>query len=282
MSQTTNEMYSVASYTADGATAEFVVPFPYLYTEDVHIHINGVEKILYPVINPVSAPTPFDAYWVSDNTIKFLSVPENGSLVQIQRVTNRQNPEVVFRDSATLSEADLNIIVTQLLYIAQEAYDNLNGETAIGAADRAASALADMVVLYNLCREDYNRFRSMVVTATQSDDDNVHASYNKDSDVLTLFVPRGPEGPQGEQGIRGPQGEQGPKGDTGPQGLQGPQGTPGPQGLQGEKGPMGDSPWSMAFAHFRLENSYLKLDYVGAEDAPNLTINANGELEVSI
>lgn len=57
--------------------------------------------------------------------------------------------------------------------------------------------------------------------------------------VLSLGLPPGLQGPQGDTGPQGPQGEpgpQGPKGDTGPQG---PQGEPGPQGPKGEPGPQG-------------------------------------------
>ena len=54
---------------------------------------------------------------------------------------------------------------------------------------------------------------------------------------------KGPQGPQGEQGIQGPQGEQGIQGPQGEQGIQGPQGEPGqqgPQGAEGVQGPQGD------------------------------------------
>ncbi len=51
--------------------------------------------------------------------------------------------------------------------------------------------------------------------------------------------PQGEPGPQGEQGIQGETGPQGPQGEAGPQGLQGPTGATGPQGIQGIQGIQG-------------------------------------------
>lgn len=47
---------------------------------------------------------------------------------------------------------------------------------------------------------------------------------------------------------------------------------------------MGDSPFGAAFGQFRIdpEDSCLKMDYVGAEDAFTFTINENGEMEVTV
>jgi len=52
----------------------------------------------------------------------------------------------------------------------------------------------------------------------------------------TLWVRRGPAGPQGPQGPYGAQGPIGPQGVPGPEG---PAGLPGPEGRQGEQGPIG-------------------------------------------
>ena len=59
------------------------------------------------------------------------------------------------------------------------------------------------------------------------------------SGQVTLQIPPGPQGPQGEQGPRGSQGEQGPRGPQGEQGLMGPAGKTGPQGPEG---PPGENP----------------------------------------
>jgi hypothetical protein len=128
-----SEMYSVVSYTGDGALKEFSVPFPYLYREDVHAYFinydedgNEVRQELkvYPLIQTSLPPATFDVYWLSDSILKFVNAPASGQEIEVRRITNRFEPEVVFNNSAILSEEDLNLISTQLLYVVQEAYDN--------------------------------------------------------------------------------------------------------------------------------------------------------------
>lgn len=128
------------------------------------------------------------------------------------------------------------------------------------------------------------------------------------SDVITTIS--GPQGPQGDIGQKGEQGAQGAtftpsldsagnlswtnnrgltnpttvniKGPKGEQGAPGLQGEPGPQGEPGEQGPMGTAPWAASFGQFRIEDSYLKMHYMGLEPATNFKINANGELEATV
>jgi hypothetical protein len=80
-------------------------------------------------------------------------------------------------------------------------------------------------------------------------------------------------GPAGPVGPAGPQGPQGVKGDTGEAGPQGIQGIQGEQGIQGNTG--------LAFGEFEIDDEGdLYINYVG--DDPEFTINANGQLEVTI
>ena len=65
------------------------------------------------------------------------------------------------------------------------------------------------------------------------------ASASYSDGVLSLGIPTGPQGEQGERGPQGEQGPTGPQGATGPQGPQGIQGETGEQGPQGETGPQG-------------------------------------------
>ena len=57
--------------------------------------------------------------------------------------------------------------------------------------------------------------------------------------VFNFTIPRGEQGPAGEQGPKGDPGEQGPQGPAGEQGPKGPKGDPGAQGLEGPKGDPG-------------------------------------------
>jgi len=119
----TSELYSTATYTGNGTTTNFVVPFPYLYTEDVHVYLNNVAISVYPVISTSNPPSPFEAHWYSSNIIRFTTAPAEGVKIKFQRITNRAEPEVEFRNSSILTEDDLNLIATQLLFVVQEAYD---------------------------------------------------------------------------------------------------------------------------------------------------------------
>lgn len=104
-------------------------------------------------------------------------------------------------------------------------------------------------------------------------DENPFAEYDRSAETLLLGVPRGPEGPKGEQGPTGPGGERGPKGDLGAQGPQGPVGPQGPQGgagPRGEVGPRGER--GQAGVGIRYA------DGGAAEAAPYLLIEKDGSL----
>lgn len=103
----------------------------------------------------------------------------------------------------------------------------------------------------------------------------------------------GPTGPQGIQGLIGEQGVQGTQGPIGPQGIQGgvgnkgpdgDQGPIGPVGTQGPQGPQGPTSLGLAFGRFSIEASTgtLQVEYYGAADDHDFSINSNGELEVII
>ena len=69
---------------------------------------------------------------------------------------------------------------------------------------------------------------------------NTIYNWNEEKSIWEDLGPlRGPQGPQGEQGVPGPQGEQGVPGVAGAQGVPGPQGEQGIQGPEGPQGPRG-------------------------------------------
>lgn len=155
-----------------------------------------------------------------------------------------------------------------------------------------------------LSRSDGNVFSVMSVTSTTATVGTV---------IANLRGPRGLQGNDGAKGSQGAPGLQGSAGATftpevstegvlswtndrglpnptpvnikgakGDKGDKGEQGSPGPVGSEGPQGPMGSSPWAAAFGQFRIEDSYLKMDYVGVQPATNFTINSNGELEATV
>lgn len=285
--------YSYITYTGDGATRDFIVPFPYIKAEDVRAAIDDED--------------PPATTWITPGLLQFAVPPPNGAVVRIQRITDKESPAVTFQDGSVLSEKELDLIVTQLLYITQEAYDALDGETAIAAKDRAERILVEVTELYGKTAAEIMRFRAMTIEVRQSPTIPGEAQYDFDRGKLVLFIPQGPVGPQGPQGIegvrgpqglvgpqgprgeagpqgpQGPQGVQGPQGETGPQGERGPQGEAAPPGAQGPQGPMGDSPWSIAFGQFRLDGANLMMDYTGTTEANDFFVNLEtGCLEVTL
>ena len=109
-----------------------------------------------------------------------------------------------------------------------------------------------ILYLYELFNEAINeggiagKSATIAVGSTTTGDPGTDAKVtnvgNETDAVFDFVIPRGEQGPAGEQGPKGdpgPAGEQGPKGDPGPQGEQGPKGDPGAQGPAGPKGDPG-------------------------------------------
>lgn len=219
--------YSYVTYTGDGTTQDYIVPFPYLKISDVKVSLDEAEQ------NALAYS------WHTSGTIRFVTAPPNGTSVRIQRITDKVTPAVDFRDGSTLTEADLDLAVTQLLYIAQEAYDALDGETAVAAKDKAEKILKEVEALYGKTKQEIDYFRKMWIDVEASPVSPGRGEYDFETGRLCLYIPAGPQGPQGPVGEEGPQGLPGPQGEQGPRGIQGPQGVQGERGPEGQQGLMG-------------------------------------------
>lgn len=99
---------SFVRYNGDGSTSEYSVPFPYIDQDHVLIYVDG-------------AQVGFE--WLTAGTIKMDSTPANGSEVYIQRDTPRE-PLVDFEGGAIITEVDLDLLVKQNSYVAEETRDN--------------------------------------------------------------------------------------------------------------------------------------------------------------
>lgn len=102
--------FSKATYTGDGSTATFSVPFPYLDKSHVFATINGVDATI--------------TAWPSAGLATITPTPPVGSAVFIVRKTPKTVPAVVWSNPSTIRSSDLNKNTNQLLYIAQETQDN--------------------------------------------------------------------------------------------------------------------------------------------------------------
>ena len=116
--------FSFNSYTGDNSTTEFAITFDYL-TETVvvsadpkgiEVHLDGVKQTSGYTIN------------TSTNKVNFTTAPTTGKQVSILRVTPRgKNDRLIdFADGTIITEAQLDTVALQLLYIAQEAFEQTN------------------------------------------------------------------------------------------------------------------------------------------------------------
>jgi hypothetical protein len=109
------------------------------------------------------------------------------------------------------------------------------------------------------------------------DDDLVNKEY---VDFALIDIPKGPTGPEGQQGLIGPTGPQGLIGPTGPQGPTGPEGQ---QGLIGPTGPTGSNGLSYTYDIDRT-GGVIKFDkdsVYGTLDNPitsNISLDSVGNL----
>lgn len=103
---------SYVSYTGDGATKNFAVPFGYIAETDVAVKVDGVAVTFT---------------WVNAGLIQTTVAPANGTVVDVRRSTPNTALLVDFEDASTLTESDLDTFSSQILYIAQETLDRLVG-----------------------------------------------------------------------------------------------------------------------------------------------------------
>lgn len=225
--------YSYVNYTGNGTTTVFSVPFSFLERENVKVSLDDAAITAWA--------------WLSDASIRLTVAPPKGAVLRIQRFTDKLKPVVDFQDGSVFKEADLDLMVSQLLFIAQEAYDALDGETAVGAKEKAYQYMLACQAIYEKVKAEGDLFRKMSIIVKASESGTGSASYDFDNGILTMAMPpgpAGPAGPEGPQGVPGEQGPQGPRGIQGPQGIQGERGPEGAQGLmgpQGEQGPRGEA-----------------------------------------
>ena len=108
---------SYVTYTADGtSTPSYTIGFPYISTTHVKVEING------------TASTDFSVNTGTDK-VDMTVTPASGDIVKVFRQTPGREGSgsstllVDFQDGSVLSEADLDKVNQQLLYMAQEAED---------------------------------------------------------------------------------------------------------------------------------------------------------------
>lgn len=149
---------SFVQYTGDGTTRVFSVPFQYLDRSHVKVTVDGVNKAFS---------------WLASNSIRLTAVPANDTLIDIRRKTPNAKPLVDFKDNSTITEADLDKLAYQQIFLSQEAIDLFNqvNGTADGLVDLVQDALAAVAGSEALAQEAVDKATNaeMVVLSTSSE-----------------------------------------------------------------------------------------------------------------
>ena len=118
------------TYSADGSTQIFGVPFSFIKRADVHVYVQGTETT--------------DFTWQSDSqlTITTPTVVASDEIIIIRR-TNSVSFDSDFIDGSGLPASDLDTATLQLFYLMQESLDDLGPPVDAGISATAAAASAD-------------------------------------------------------------------------------------------------------------------------------------------
>ena len=100
------------TYTGNGSSTSYTVPFPFINRTHVVVTVNAVTQTL---------TTHY--VWLNDSTIQFVTAPPSSQAVVFRRYTTITERLVDFHDAAVLTEADLDLNSLQGLYLSQERAD---------------------------------------------------------------------------------------------------------------------------------------------------------------
>ena len=105
--------YSYIRYAGNGSTTNYTFSFPYISADHIQVRVNGVLTTLFSFLN--------------SSTVQMNSAPASGAILEIRRVTPKDNAIVNFTDGSVLLERDLDLLASFDLYLAQETKDDLDG-----------------------------------------------------------------------------------------------------------------------------------------------------------
>jgi len=136
---------SYISYTGDGATTAYSIPFPFIVKGHLVAKLAGVLK------------TQDTDYTVSGSTLTFGTAPANGVTIHISRNTPKDEMLVNFVDGAVITADDLDTAQTQTFYGLQEVQESsiqADPEN-YDAEDRRIVNVADPVNAHNATTKAY-------------------------------------------------------------------------------------------------------------------------------
>lgn len=114
-------LYSQVTYTGNGSTVAYAIPFSYIDSTHIKAFLNG---------------TITSAFTVSTSTLTFTTAPANGVTIRIERQTPIDARLVDFSDGSVLTEADLDRSANQNFYVAQEITDDQVNNLALDTDDK--------------------------------------------------------------------------------------------------------------------------------------------------
>jgi hypothetical protein len=99
------------TYTGDGTTTDYAVPFDYISTTEVAVSVSAGSGLFT---------------FVNASLIRFTTPPANGVTITISRATSTETAAVTFQNGSGFSGSALNRMVKQLLFAIQELKNNLS------------------------------------------------------------------------------------------------------------------------------------------------------------
>lgn len=111
------------TYSGNGTSGPFSLPFPYIAREHIHAYVDEVEV-------PLS--------FLTNSTVSIPSEPGVGTSVKLKRSTPKTEPLVDWAGTANLTEENLDLQALQVLYAMQETID-LAAETGASSAQGFAT-----------------------------------------------------------------------------------------------------------------------------------------------
>ena len=126
-------------YTGNGSTKQYTLSFPYISKDHVFVRVGG-ENVAFT--------------WLNDTTVVLASAPASGAKVMVYRNTPKDGYLVTFKAGTGFREKDLNTMNTQILYVVQENFENVDVDDlytwrteAMEARDAAVLAKNDAITV---------------------------------------------------------------------------------------------------------------------------------------
>ena len=114
-------VYSQITYTGNGSTTSYAIPFSFIDSTHIVAFINGTQTA---------------AFTISTSTLIFTTAPANAAVIRIERQTPITSRLVDFADGSVLTEADLDRSANQNFFIAQEITDDQTNNLALDTDDK--------------------------------------------------------------------------------------------------------------------------------------------------